>query len=256
MSGLGALKKFGEALMRKADAGDPRLRRALDMGFDLENPLVHGTRGDLKGDPRQLFMARDPDLALLYTGGGRRGGVGTPAKNPSMFPVLTNSPTVKSPFGAFDDVTLNNYEALEGLGIPDPKEFRARVREANALKNEEYLRNNPHFNTDDFFGTWMTINPELDQKVRFYSLLDNEAFRNELRKLKIPPIEFAHDYALTSMSPKGRVKFLNQKAPGTAIFAHDPSVLRSPWAAFEEEGVGLLKKKGGLMQVHKCGCEK
>ena len=252
MSGLGALKKFGEALMRKADAGDPRLRRALDKGFDLENPLVHGTSGDLKGDPRQLFIARNPDFALLYTGGGRRNGVGTPAKNPSMFPVLTNSPTVESPFGAFDDVTLNNYEALEDLGIQDPREFRARVREANALKNEEYLRKNPQFSIDDFFGTRHTIGPVLDQKVRFFSLLDNEAFRNELRRLNIPPIEFAHDYALTSMSPKGRVKYLNQRAPGTAIFAHDPSVLRSPWAAFEEEGVGLLKKKGGLVQMRSC----
>lgn len=41
---------------------------------------------------------------------------------------------------------------------------------------------------------------------------------------------------------------------GTARFIMNPAVVRSPFAEFKEEGVGLMKAKGGLVQMRDCNC--
>lgn len=267
MSGLGALKKFGEALMRKADAGDPRLRRALDMGFDLENPLVHGTNKPLLDEKLgPLFLTREPDMALNYTSGGRRGGPGTPSKSPNYHVLLTNrKPAQAEDISAFEPMSWENLDVWRQFGIDNPAKFRRRanrINHENALELARKFKQEP-WPVDDFFGS-TTINPAFfaEERLRphtplLYELLDSRGVQRALREFRAPPLEFNHGYALNKITPRGLVRrtkneFGDGEEMATAIFVHDPSVLRSPWAAFEEEGVGLLKKEGGLVQMRNC----
>lgn len=249
MSGLGALKKFGEALMRKADAGDPRLRRALDMGFDLENPVVHGTNKPLLDKKLQyLFTAREPGLALDFIGGGRAAGPRAIGSN--MHPLLLRGTPYKTELSAFDQLDYATPAVAERLGIADPEAFMARVQARNALRNGP----DSPWVSDKHWGIW-GHRPDDTFEPRpsfFFQFLDNGAFRQGLLEEGIDSLEFAHPYLAQDITAAGKLKNLKEKLPGSAILSMNPANIRSPWAAFEEEGVGLLKKQGGLVQMRGC----
>jgi hypothetical protein len=257
MSGLGALKKFGEMLMRKADKGDPRLRRALEQGYDLENPLVHGTNKPLADKKlREMYLTEIPEMALNYTGGGRRAGAGAPAKGPLLAPAVLKGRPYETDIDAFEKVSLDDMSWLNRLGIDDPEGFKAAVRARNVANWEKTHPGRSEF-LDPWLGNSMFREPkdiasmntlELDYytKPDFFSLLDNPAFRDELVARGRPSIKFGHEYTDNLVLPSGKVKTTGERLPGTAVLAADPAVVRSPWAEFLAPGPGLMRKEGGL----------
>lgn len=132
-----ALKRFGEALMRQSEH-DPRLARAASQGYDLLNPLVHGTKSDaIAGQvPQAFFATSQPEQALLYTGGGRRGGPGSPAKGGVLVPAVLRGPVKETAFSVDDMLPVDDLSWLRELGIDNPEEFRREVWRANTHRRQ------------------------------------------------------------------------------------------------------------------------
>lgn len=246
MSGPSALRKFAEMLMRKADSGDPRLRRAQEMGYDLENPVLHGTNKILLDDKmRHLFTAREPGLALDFTGGGRRAGSRAPGSN--MHPLLLRGKPYQTDFDAFTPLEYDSTDWLRDLGVANPEAFRAKVQALNAQRHGP----DSPWVADKYWGVWghRPDDEFVPRDSLFFQFLDNPAFRSSLMDEGIDTLEFPHPYLLQDVTRAGKLKSLNEKAMGRAVLSMDPASVRSPWAAFEEPGVGLMKKKGGLAKV-------
>lgn len=246
MSGLGALRKLGEFLMRQSEK-DERLARAVEQGYDLLNPMVHGTNKPLPVDAslRPLFLTRDPDMALNYTGGGRRAGPGSPARGGLSQVMVMRGEPVRSPRYVAEPVQRDDLSWLTELGITDPEALRQAVLAGNRARHAEYLAQNPKMLQDDIWGTSFSWTPQEVRSDPFYKFLDIQGMAPELSARGVKALEFNHPYSVNRISPRGKVMRSPETAESTAIFAADPSVLRSPWAEFKEEGVGLMKAKGG-----------
>jgi hypothetical protein len=247
-----ALRRLGDSLLRRAET-DPRLARAVEQGYDLGNPLVHGTNKELKDKKLQhLFLTDEPDMSLNYTGGGRRAGPGAPGKGPMTVPLLLRGKPRATDLDAFEKLPYEDPSWVSRLGIQDPEAFQARVRALRAAEPVigDWVR-------DPYWGI-IGLRPgaELDPRhldKQFFEYLDSPAFRQVLLESDVPSLDFAHDYTVNDISPKGRVTSTRTREPGRAVLSVDPSGLRSPWAQFKKEGVGLMKKRGGLAKACDCG---
>ena len=257
--GYSALKRWGEQLMRQAER-DPRLARAVEQGYDLLNPVVHGTKGAwverLVDEPRALYAASDPEHALVYTGGGRRSGVARAKDNGAMVPLVVKGKPKQLPFAVDSRLPMDDLSWLKEFGIEDPEAFRRKVWEANVARQmsrpttQGYLNNGMVI--DDVFGNSIGAPDRERSPEPLHHVLN--AIAPGLAE-DVPLLSFEHPYNNFNVSPKGQVRKAKETGVDTTILIADPSLARSPWAQFEEEGVGLMKAKGGLVQYRDCGCK-
>lgn len=249
-AGYSALKRFGEMLMRQSE-NDPRLARAAAQGYDLLNPVVHGTNS-LKitsEAPRGFYAASQPEHALNYTGGNRRAGIGAQSKGGMLVPLVLKGKPLNTGLAVDTPVSYTDFEWLRALGIDDPEAFRQKVWERNtqrqlAMPNtQKYLAMGRTF--DNAFGDSMGVPDRVEYPRKLHEALD--AIAAELAEVQ-PLISFKHPYIPAEINAKGRVLRAKGTVDDDSILVADPSLARSPWAAFEEEGLGLMKKRGGLIQ--------
>lgn len=251
---VGALKQFGENLVRRAEV-DPRLARAVEQGYDLRNPTLHGTNAILPATEglRPLYSTPEPGHALDYTGGGRRAGTGSPKRGGVTYPMVTRGTVLESPYSVDNRVPYapDDLKWLEKLGLTDPEAFFKAVQAKNAEDNAEAAARYTQLKPDSSWGMSFVSNqiPEKYYPQNFYRMVENPAFRDELVNQGIDILDFAHPYYTKNIGPKGRVRSTGVEEPSTARFIMNPAVVRSPFAAFEEEGIGLMKKKGGLVRM-------
>lgn len=255
--GYSALKRWGEQLMRQAER-DPRLARAVEQGYDLLNPVVHGTTGDraekLVVAPRAMYAASDPEHALLYTGGGRRGGVARAKDNGAIVPLVIKGKPKQLPYNIDARLPTDDLSWLKEFGIEDPEAFRQKVWEANVARQmampttQRYLDNG--MTIDEVFGNTIGVPDRGRSPEPLHHLLN--AIEPALPE-DAPLLSFRHPYSNYSVTPSGQVRKAKDTGIDTVILIADPSLARSPWAQFEEDGVGLMKAKGGLVQYRDCG---
>lgn len=261
-AGYSALKRFGEMLMRRSET-DPRLARAAEQGYDLLNPVVHGTQNasvdKLVTEPRALYATSQPEHALQYTGGGRRGGTGSPTKGGVIVPMVLRGKPYVSELSVSDWLPVDDLSWLKQLGITDPEVFRKKVWDINVAR-QMARPNTQHYidqgmAIDGLFGNSMSSGGDKPSSIRLHEALN--AIEPGLVEEQ-PIVQFAHPYYDLTVSPKGRVMRSRNLLDGDAILIADPSIARSPWAEFLDEEVGnagLMKKKGGLVQYKDCGCK-
>lgn len=236
--------------MRRAES-DPRLARAAEQGYDLLNPVVHGTGniGLATGVPKAFYATSQPEHALQYTGGGRRAGTGSPAKGGLLLPAVLKGKPLDTGLSVDTPVSYADFEWLRALGIDDPEAFRRKVWERNIQRQmsmpytQEYLDRGMTF--DNAFGNSMGVAGRPEYARKLHEALGS--ITEDLAKIQ-PLISFSHPYTPTEISPKGRIMRGKSIVDGDAILVADPSLARSPWANFEEDGPGMLKARGGLVQ--------
>lgn len=239
---MGALAALAKLLAQSAER-NPRLARAVEQGYDLSRPLLHGTGRSLpEGESlRPLFATEDPGLALRFTG-GRRGLVG----KGSMYPLVTKARIEVVPM-AFDDVLdmadvdlVAKILGYKGTG----GQFADRAAELNRHKLGSGLSAMDPFGVSVGRSDWGPYT-----KAPLYTMMDDPGMMQALRDSGVEALRFGHPVSDVPISAKGKV--LHEKSgplrAADAVYILDQSKVRSPWAQFLDEGIGLGKKKGGVV---------
>lgn len=226
-------------------------RAALSAQNFVPKPWFHGTRFDVVPSTRPLWLAEDPDVAALYTGGGRRSTVQQSRKEGRIIPFLGKD-TVRDT-GLTITADVKDKDAwLNAFGIPDPEQFRAMVNaraEEAARKSFEKQRLDPVYFQPmwDDLGTVGAGSPGFAKNwvPRGWEVLDRAPFREQLIEELGPEMlyMFDHPSSVVKYSKRGVPKVSPETFNANVLWAPSPKdSLRSP---FEFKRGGLAQMAGG-----------
>lgn len=224
-------------------------------------PWFHGTRHDVIPSDRPLWLAEDPMVAALYTGGGRRTPVSKSRQGGRLYPFVTKDKVHDTGLSVTADMPKDRDIWLEKLGIRNPESFRRELgAKAEELARKDLERYNQElakagWTTSDNIPLWDDLgyvgsgNPKYTrpglQHARQFEILDRPAFREQLLQELGPEalLQFTHPASGLSYSKRGVPQILDTSTDATVLFA--PSPKDSVRSIFDFKRGGLARMRKG-----------
>lgn len=217
MSGLDALAKLLK--LKKA---------AIEAQGYTPKAWFHGTNTEVIPSERSLWLAEDPMVASLYTGGGRRAGPGTAKSGGRLYPFVAKENSIDTGLYATEPIVPEAYdEILQIMGVKDTRDFRERVKGRAKVMAEEMEAHYPsagYLPTFDEMGYVGGRNPRYEHVLRSfkpYELFDRKPFNETIVEEMGPDVsyEMQHPSTLLRFGKRGQVLSSPETINATVLVA-------------------------------------
>ena len=236
---VGALERIYQALseasfvkgLKSAAETDPRLQRAIEQGYNLDQPLFHGSTyskpiDTLKSKRGSILFSGDPDIASLYTAYYDQPYI--KRSRGQIIPMLTREPIYDTGKNLFSD--MNPLEFLDelGLGGKTVDKINNALRDRNIKKiNESFYKVEPYNEKYPVgvgygrpWGFKDTTDPELpmeyiaEKRRRYLEALEEAQSSNPIEQNNMYRV-FLEDPVINKIFAKEGVPTLKFKYPTT-----------------------------------------